>query len=153
ETKRKAGEGAVRPGDDVDVTITATDPQGKPVAAEGSLALVEQSLVDVFGSNVAPIQDFFRGQPREAAVRTMSSVTFAYRPDTRPIDPKLLAEKDRLEVAAEEAERLKAMPPLVVQGMAGGGMGGEGKARLSGRQKFRHIAGPPMDDASEVEDL
>ncbi|HUY34628.1 MAG TPA: tetratricopeptide repeat protein [Pirellulales bacterium] len=106
KTKRKAGEGPARPGDDVDVTITATDPQGKPVSAEVSLALVEQALVEMFGSNVAPIQDFFRGQTRAPAVRTMSSVTFAYHPATRPIDPKLLAEKDRLEVAAEEAERL-----------------------------------------------
>ena len=109
ETKRKAGEGPARPGDDVEVTVTATDPQGKPVSAEVSLALIEKALFEMFGSNVAPIQDFFRGQTRAPAVRTVSSVTFAYRPATRPIDPKLLAEKDRLEVAAEEAARLKSI--------------------------------------------
>ena len=40
----------VRPGDDVEVTITTTDPQGKPVAAELSLAMVEQSLLERFAS-------------------------------------------------------------------------------------------------------
>ncbi|HUY89785.1 MAG TPA: tetratricopeptide repeat protein [Pirellulales bacterium] len=109
ETKRKGGgQGAAQPGDEVEVTVTTTDPQGQLVAAELSLALIEQSLVEMFGSNVAAIQDFFRGQTREPAVRTTSSVTFAYYPATQPINPQLLAEKDRLEVAAEEAERLKA---------------------------------------------
>lgn len=123
ETKRKgAGQEAARPGDDVEVTITTTDPQGKPVAAEVSLALIEQSLYEMFGSKVPAIQDYFRGQTREPAVRTTSSVTFAYAPVTRPIDPQLLAEKDRLEVAAEEAERLK-------QVMADNELGG-----LSGKQ-------------------
>lgn len=120
ETKRKGGgQGAAQPGDEVEVTVTTTDPQGKPVAAELSLALIEQSLYEMFGSNVSAIQDFFRGQTREPAVRTTSSVTFAYHPVTQPINPQLLAEKDRLEVAAEEAERLKA-----------------------GVQEFSRIAGP-----------
>ncbi|HXT61180.1 MAG TPA: alpha-2-macroglobulin family protein, partial [Pirellulales bacterium] len=110
--KGKDGGGApLQPGDEVEVTITTTDPQGKPVAAEVGLALIEQSLVEMFGSNVAAIQDFFSGQTRAPAVRTTSSVTFSYYPATRAIDPHLLAEKDRLEVAAEEAERLKAGLP------------------------------------------
>ncbi|HVX09744.1 MAG TPA: tetratricopeptide repeat protein [Pirellulales bacterium] len=102
ETKPKGGD-AARPGDDVEVTIAATDPQGKPVEAELSLAMIEQALWEVFGSNVSPIVDFFRGQPRASAVRTQSSVTFAYHPATRPINAQLLAEKDRREV--EEMEQ------------------------------------------------
>ena len=39
-----------------------------------------------------------------SAVRTTSSITFAYRPATQPINPRLLAEEDRLEVANEEDE-------------------------------------------------
>ena len=39
-------------------------------------------------------------------MRTNSSITFAYRPATRPIDRHLLAEEDRTEIAAEEATRL-----------------------------------------------
>ncbi|MEX2558269.1 MAG: MG2 domain-containing protein, partial [Pirellulales bacterium] len=45
EPKAK-GEGnrEIRPGDEIEVAITTTDPQGNPVAAELSLALIEQSL-------------------------------------------------------------------------------------------------------------
>ncbi len=93
-----------RPGDDVEVTITAADPQGKPVEAELSLAMIEQSLWEMFGANVPAIQDFFRGQPRASALRTTSSVSFAYHPATRNIDPLLLAEKDRREIEAEEQQ-------------------------------------------------
>jgi hypothetical protein len=108
-TKRKDGaQGPVRPGEELEVVLTTTDPQGKPVAAEVSLAMVEQSLLDRFGWQVAPIQDFFRGEPRQAAVRTTSSSTFAYRPATQPINPRLLAEQDRLEVAREEEESIKS---------------------------------------------
>ena len=104
---RKAGEGPIRPGDELEVTVTTTDPQGRPVAAEVSLAMVEQSLLEQFEWPVAPIHVFFRGELREPAVRTTSSITFAYRPKTRPIDPELLAERERREIAEEEeASRL-----------------------------------------------
>ena len=97
-----AGEGPIRPGEDVEVTVTTTDPQGKPVSAEVGLAMVEQSLLGRFSWPIAPIGEFFRGQRREAAVRTTSSIVFAYKPKTKAIDPLLLAERDRLEIAAEE---------------------------------------------------
>ncbi len=97
------GEGPVRPGEEIEVTIKTTDPQGKPVAAELSLGMVEKSLLDRFASSLAPIQAFFRGNPREPAVRTTSSITFAYKPTTRPINTRLLAESDRLAVEREEA--------------------------------------------------
>ena len=155
QTKRTAGAGVVRPGDEMDVTITATDPQGKPVAAEVSLALIEQALVEMFGSNVTPIQDFFRGQTRAPAVRTISSVTFAYHPATQPIDPKLLAEKDRLEVAADEAERLKLGAGNVTAGAGmGGGMGGmgQGMGGMRMRQSGREISGE-SEGLIELSDL
>jgi uncharacterized protein YfaS (alpha-2-macroglobulin family)/tetratricopeptide (TPR) repeat protein len=109
-TKRKTkGEGTkVRPGDDIEVTITTTDPQGRPVAAELSLAMVEQSLLERFASPLPGIGDFFRGGERVPAVRSTSSITFSYRPATQPINPRLLAEKDREEVAREEEESRKA---------------------------------------------
>jgi len=109
-TKRKGnGKGAVWPGEEIEVTLTTTDPQGKPVAAEVSLAMIEQSLLERFGFPVPAIQDFFRGNLRQPAVRTTASITFSYRPATRPINPQLLAEADRREVAAdEEASRLRA---------------------------------------------
>ncbi|HEX7375938.1 MAG TPA: tetratricopeptide repeat protein, partial [Pirellulales bacterium] len=102
-TKPQDGDAAA-PGGDVEVTLIATDPQGKPVEAELSLAMIEQALWEMFGSNVSPIADFFRGQLRASAMRTASSITFAYHPATRPINPQLLAEKDRREVEAMEEE-------------------------------------------------
>ena len=85
-TKRKSphpdplpkGEGdSGSPGDELEVTVTTTDPQGKPVAAELSLAMVEQSLLERFASPLPTIGDFFRGAQREPAVRCTSSITFS----------------------------------------------------------------------------
>ena len=59
-----AGDGEVKPGEEVEVAVTTTDPQGRPLAAELSLAMIEQSLLDRFASNVAAIDDFFRGARR-----------------------------------------------------------------------------------------
>ena len=126
------GEGTkqVRPGDELEVTVTTTDPQGKPVAAELSLAMVEQSLLERFASPLPSIGDFFRGAERQAAVRCTSSIVFNYRPATQPINPRLLAEADREEIAREEAESRSAA--LVAQ---------------------RRIAGPgPIPGASAVTD-
>jgi tetratricopeptide (TPR) repeat protein len=127
QTKPKEGDTA-QPGDDVEVTVTATDPQGKPVEAELSVAMIEQALWEMFGSNVSPIADFFRGQPRASAVRTASSVTFAYYPATRPIDSQLLAEKDRREVEAMEAER-RTQLHAAMAGQPGRDRGENGAAR------------------------
>src|SRR4029079_19215883 len=69
-----------QPGDDIEVTISATDPQGKPAKAELSLAMVEQALLARFSPQAAAIGDFFRAGRRESAVRTTSSVTFSYNP-------------------------------------------------------------------------
>ncbi len=72
--------------------------------------MVEQALLNLFSPNVPPIDDFFRGVPRESAsLRTSTSVTFAYCPATHPIDPHLLSEVERQEVAKEEAERQKVL--------------------------------------------
>ncbi len=116
--KRKGSDAKVasplRPGDEIEVAVTTTDPQGKPVAAEVSLAMVEQSLLDRFGGNAAAIDEFFRGLRREPAVRTTSSVSFAYNPATQPINPRLLAEEDRVAAAEAEAAALAGgtVPPF-----------------------------------------
>ena len=50
--KRKDGaKGSIRPGEDVEITIKATDPQGKPVSAELSVGMVEQALLNLFSPN------------------------------------------------------------------------------------------------------
>jgi uncharacterized protein YfaS (alpha-2-macroglobulin family)/tetratricopeptide (TPR) repeat protein len=113
---KKDADGSVRPGEDLEVTVTTTDPQGNPVSAEVGLAMVEQALLERFPSPIAAIQDFFRGQPRQTAVRTTSSITFEYRPSTRPINRRLLAELERLEITAEEEEsRVTDLAATVVE--------------------------------------
>ena len=103
--KRADGKkGVAKPGEDVEVSLITTDPQGRPVAAELSLAMIEQSLLDRFGWPISTIDAFFRAQRRQTAVRTTSSVTFGYRPRTQAINSRLLAEADRK--ALEEMEKL-----------------------------------------------
>jgi hypothetical protein len=124
-TRRTAGEGPVRPGDEVEVTITTTDGQGQGVSAEVSLAMIEQALLDRFGFNLEAIQDFFRGVHRQAAFRTTSSVGFQSLPETRFINPALLAEEDRLALERDEAARLAQMAQFAAPAnLAGGGVGG-----------------------------
>jgi uncharacterized protein YfaS (alpha-2-macroglobulin family)/TolA-binding protein len=101
--RKDEGENELRPGDEVEVVVRTTDPQGRPVAAEVSLAMVEQALLDRFGASAGRIGDFFHGGERQPAVRSGSSITFVYNPQTREIDRRLLAERERLEVEAEEA--------------------------------------------------
>lgn len=124
--RSKNGNGPPRPGEEVEVTVQTTDPQGKPVAAELSLAMIEQSLLERFAWPMPPIQDFFRGSDREPSVRTTSSITFAYRPATKPIHPRLLSEQQRAELAQQEAESR-----AVVVGMSADGMGGMGGFGMS----------------------
>lgn len=111
---KRAGDkaGPPMPGEELEVTLETTDPQGKPLSAELSLALIEQSLLERFPWQIAAISDFFRDAPRQAAMRTTSSVTFAYHPTTRPINPQLRAEADRLQIAAEEGKRRLALAEL-----------------------------------------
>ncbi|MEX0587052.1 MAG: MG2 domain-containing protein, partial [Pirellulales bacterium] len=62
EVKRKNGQaGAAKPGEEVDVIVTTTDPQGRPVAAELSLAMIEQSLLEQFPWAMPAIGEFFGG--------------------------------------------------------------------------------------------
>ncbi|MCA9247003.1 MAG: tetratricopeptide repeat protein, partial [Planctomycetales bacterium] len=98
------------PGEAVEVDITAADPQGNPVEAELSLAMVERALLDRFGERVAPIDQFFRGAMRKMAVRAGSSIGFGYQPATQPINARLLSEVERREVAESEERRLSELP-------------------------------------------
>ena len=108
--------GPPAPGEPVEVTVTTSDPQGKPVAAEVSLALVERALLEEFPGTLPEIRAMFRGQPRTPAVRTGSSVSFAYRPPTRFAGTTVMAEAERPQ---ETAQRV----PWPA-GMGGGGFFG-----------------------------
>ncbi|MCL4190378.1 MAG: tetratricopeptide repeat protein, partial [Thermoguttaceae bacterium] len=128
--------GAVEPGQEVEITVTTTDPQGKPVAAEVSLAMVEKALLERFASTVPAIDDFFRGSLREPSLRTTSSITFNYCPATRPINPRLLSERERADLAAEEAASRREWSLGVESSGAGGGRAGAGMAGGMGGGTF-----------------
>jgi len=134
----------LRPSDEVQVTLTATDPQGKPVAAELSLAMVEQALLSRFPATISAIGEFFRSAERAPAVRTTASITFEYRPETKPINPRLLAESERLAVAEEEARRLAEVEVADRIRLAE-----ENRAAADERQRVGSSGGLQSGDASD----
>ncbi|MEK6238396.1 MAG: tetratricopeptide repeat protein [Planctomycetales bacterium] len=89
------GEGPLRPGEEIEVAVSAVDSQGRPAAAEFSVSLIEQALTERHPSSLAPIDAFFRGARRVHAMRTQSSATFRYQPQTQNVSDRLLTEKVR----------------------------------------------------------
>jgi alpha-2-macroglobulin len=89
--------GPVVPGEPLEVTIRTTDPQGRPVPAEVSLVLFERASLAGPEQLLPPIDHFFRGDRRTVAPRTVSSVAFAYPPDTAATDVGPIAVHHRAE--------------------------------------------------------
>ncbi len=100
--------GFFEPAETIEVHITTTDQNGSPVAAEVSLAMVDEALYAQYADQVPPIRDFFYDQQRELAASTASSCTFRFEAETREIVTDLVEEEQRYrgELAAEpEASR------------------------------------------------
>ena len=79
--------------------MTTTAPQGRPLAAELSLAMIEQALLDRFPSNVPTIDV----SSAATAARRPSGRRRALRSATSPRrtrSSQLLAERERLETEA-----------------------------------------------------
>jgi uncharacterized protein YfaS (alpha-2-macroglobulin family)/tetratricopeptide (TPR) repeat protein len=88
------------------IEIVATDQNDKPVAAELSLAMVDESLLGVFPIRLESIRSFFeKDARRQAELATASSCTFSYHPATVPVPEALISEKERLEMEKYEVER------------------------------------------------
>ena len=73
---------AVAPGDSVEIDVTTVDQLGRPVPAELSIAVVDQSLLRLFNDSLPPIGPFFFGQTRTGAFATEATNTFRYAPAT-----------------------------------------------------------------------
>ena len=110
--EKDASKDPLRSGEEVEVLIATTDPQGQPVPAEVSVAMIERSLLRRFGGAMPTIEDYFRGLDRQSAMKTVSSIRFAYRPATRPINERLLAEEDRLAISREEEQSRREGVPF-----------------------------------------
>jgi uncharacterized protein YfaS (alpha-2-macroglobulin family)/outer membrane protein assembly factor BamD (BamD/ComL family) len=83
-----------RPGDAIEVAITAVDSQGKPVAAELSLGLVQKNLLEMFADQQPQLATFFGNGTRTIALRQSTSCVFAYAPPTKGISADLLAYRE-----------------------------------------------------------
>ena len=63
----------------VELEITTVDQLGRPAAAELSIAMVDRSLLRLFGDRMPPIGAFFYNQTRTGAFATEATNTFRYR--------------------------------------------------------------------------
>ncbi|MFO0952539.1 MAG: tetratricopeptide repeat protein [Isosphaeraceae bacterium] len=102
--------GVVGPGDEVQVDVTTTDQLGRPVAAEVAVALVDRSLLRLYGDRLPPIGGFFYDQTRTGAFSTVSTNTFSYHPGTTPVAEAVVEDAERsVAQAANAAERGRVM--------------------------------------------
>ena len=101
--KLTANADELKPGDDLIVDIEVTDPQGRPVSAELSLALIQSNLLQRFDDMQGLIDAFFGAGERVPSIRQSTSCTFSYSPSTRDISRYLLAEAERREILQREA--------------------------------------------------
>ncbi|MCX6878934.1 MAG: tetratricopeptide repeat protein [Verrucomicrobia bacterium] len=95
---------AFLPGEAGQVELTVTDQTGQPVAAELSLALVNEALFAVCPDTLTPILDFFQKDAhRHAEFKVGATCAFRYQGTTRPVSKDVSAEAGRL--TRSEAER------------------------------------------------
>ena len=85
---------SVAPGEEVEVDVTTVDQLGRPVSAELSLALVDRSLLRIFGDKLPPIGPYFYDQTRTGSFETDSTNTFRYDPATTPVAQAVVEESE-----------------------------------------------------------
>jgi tetratricopeptide (TPR) repeat protein len=110
---------AVGPGDAIELEITTLDQLGRPVSAELSIAMVDQSLLRLFHDSLPAIGPFFYDQTRTGAFATESTNTFRYAPTTVPVSQAVVDEAERMAaVAANEADKKAVMHQAQAQTLA-----------------------------------
>lgn len=96
------------PGSTSTVEIEVTDQLGRPVQAELSLGLVEETLYARYAERAEPIRDAFeKGATRRAEFRVAASNGFKYQAKTTKILQALKDEANRLDELSKRAEELK----------------------------------------------
>lgn len=98
----KSAVSVARPGDEIEVEVKATDPEGRPVRAEVALSLVDGALLSVYPDETPEVGAFFYGMQRETEFRTISSCTWSYSGPSRRVSADLLAEERRVEATKED---------------------------------------------------
>jgi uncharacterized protein YfaS (alpha-2-macroglobulin family)/TolA-binding protein len=119
----------IGPGDEIEVTLTTTDLAGHPVPASASLAVVHDGSAPLPAAPQPGIEAFFARGARAHAMRTGSSAGFSSFSNGMPINPRLLGERQRQELADEEAASRRAAEAEIGSGGMFGGAGSEVPAR------------------------
>ncbi len=99
----------VKPGEKLKWNVEAVDHAGRPVEAEFSLAVVDASIYAIKPDMTPPIQPFFYDQKRQLAVATRSSYEWRYDGVTARLAAELLAELERRQTEADDAEQDQAL--------------------------------------------
>ena len=95
----------VGPGEPVELEVTTVDQLGRPVSAELSIAMVDQSLLRLFDDTLPAIGPFFYNQTRTGAFATEATNTFRYAPTTVPVSQAVVDEAERLAAVARNERR------------------------------------------------
>lgn len=109
----------VGPGEAIELDVTTVDQLGRPVSAEVSIAMIDQSLLRLFDDKQTPIGAFFYNQARSGAFETSSTNTFKYEPATVPVVQAVVDEAERQEAVLAESYQQRA------QGQANAPMPGQ----------------------------
>lgn len=146
----KPAKEATGPGEEFALEIETKDQLGRPVAAEVSIALIDQALLRRFPDPLPPIDAFFYNQRRTGSFATEATNPFQYHPATVPVPQAMVEDAARTagensdlarrgevlrevqgQVAFEIPQEPMAAPEAALgMGMAGG-MGGEGRVLMS----------------------
>jgi tetratricopeptide (TPR) repeat protein len=108
---------AVGPGEQVEIEVTTRNQLGRPVPAELSLAVVDQSLLRLYADRMPAIGPFFFGQTRLGAFSTEATNTFRYAPATTAVAQAVVEERDlRLAETKDLADRERVLAVAKAEG-------------------------------------
>ncbi|HMF35108.1 MAG TPA: MG2 domain-containing protein, partial [Isosphaeraceae bacterium] len=93
----------VGPGDDVELEVTTVDQLGRPASAEISIAMIDRSLLRLYGDRMPPIGAFFYNQTRTGAFSTEATNTFHYAPATIEVAQAVVDEAERIAAVTANA--------------------------------------------------
>ena len=127
----------LKPGEEVTLELTTTDQAGRPVAAELSLAVVDEALYARYRDTLPPLGEFFHQRRRGAFYVAAASSVFAYKAKTSEISEAILVEVELTDeffgVDEDEEDRLVE----------------HSKTAASRARKELAEAPPPKEDALE----
>ena len=109
----------VGPGERIELELTTRDQLGRPVAAELSIAMIDEALLAIYADALPPIGRVFYSQTRTGAFAASASNTFRYAPATVPVSQAVAEDAERAAAThANAADRREVLNRLQVQSQA-----------------------------------